>query len=98
MSEQNRDKRSDLKPTDLNVYGYCVLYRPEKEGAWKVDSDDEYLHIPAHYMFVHEALDRVQYLRERGINARVGALLAEPTDTPAEFERNRINGREEDSD
>jgi len=98
MPGQGPSNSSDLKPTDLNVYGYCVLYRPEKEGAWKVDSDDEYLHIPAHYMFVQEALDRVQYLRERGVSARVGALLAESTDTTEEFERNKINGRQADSD
>lgn len=86
------ERPADLKPTELNVYGYCVMYREENREGWKVDLDDEYLHIPAHYMFVQEALDRVQYLRERGIFARVGALLCERSDTPEEFERNKING------
>lgn len=85
---------ADIRPTDLNVYGYCVIYRPDTNSEWRVDTDDEYLHIPGHYMFVHEALDRVQYLRERGFHARVGALLAEKADTPQEFERNKINGEE----
>ncbi len=85
-------KRTDSSPTDMNVYGYCVVYR--KEGQWTVDQCDEYANLPAHYPFLAEALDRVAYLRERDIDCRVAALIAEKSDTPEEFERNKINEEE----
>jgi len=81
---------SDLRPSSLNVYGYMVTYK--KDGAWITDGDDEYSNLPAHYPFMQQALDRVEFLRQRGIECRVSALLAETTDTPDEFERSKING------
>ena len=83
---------SDLRPSNLHVYGYMVTYR--KDGVWITDPDDEYANLPAHYPFMQQAMDRVEFLRERGIECRVSALLAEPTDTPEEFERSKIDGDE----
>jgi hypothetical protein len=88
------EDKKDVQPTEFNVYGYCVTYK--KEGQWIIDQCDEYLNLPAHYPFCSEALDRVAYLRERGFDCRVAALLAEKSDTPEEFERNKINECETD--
>jgi hypothetical protein len=82
---------------ELNVYGYMVVYRHNRESKWLVDQDDEYLNLPAHYISVDEALDRVEYLRSKGIEGRVAALVAESTDTAEEFEENKANGGQEDS-
>lgn len=78
--------------SELNVYGYMVVYRHNRESKWVVDQDDEYLNLPAHYLSLEEALDRVEYLRQRGIEGRVAALVAESTDTPEEFEENKRDG------
>ncbi len=81
-SEDNRKK--------LNVYGYSVMYRATPNDLkWTVDQDDEYFHLPAHYDDLEEALDRVEFLRARGVDARVAALCAESTDTAEEFEAHR---------
>lgn len=82
--------------TELNVYGYVVLYRHDRETKWLVDQDDEYLNLPAHYLSVEEALDRVDYLRAKSIECRVAALVAEGTDTADEFEANKRNDSETD--
>lgn len=84
----------DIPPlrTPIKVYGYMVVYRTTREQPWVVDQDDEYRNLPAHYLAVEEALDRAAYLRERKIEARVAALVAEDTDTPEEFEENRNHG------
>jgi hypothetical protein len=76
----------------LNVYGYMIVYRKTREDIWRVDQDDEYRNLPAHYLSEDEALDRAEFLRKKGIEVRVAALVAEATDTPEEFEENRING------
>ena len=76
----------------LKVYGYMIVYRKTREDIWQVDQDDEYRNLPAHYLSEDEALDRAEYLRKKGIEVRVAALVAEATDTPEEFEENRING------
>lgn len=90
MTSNDPDRSDDLVPKDLNVYGYCVMYRQKEADAWRADLDDEYRHIPAHYMFLEEALDRVAFLRDRGFFARVAALLMEPSDSVGVFERNRL--------
>jgi hypothetical protein len=77
---------------ELNVYGYMVVYRHERESKWVVDTDDEYLNLPAHYLSLEEALDRVEFLRVKGIEGRVAALVAESTDTAEEFEGNKVDG------
>jgi len=70
----------------LNVYGYCIIYRQDPESpTWTVDQDDEYFNLPAHYLAMEEALDRVAFLRERGVEARVASLLAEDTDEQEQF-------------
>ena len=74
----------------MSVYGYCVIYRQSVDDSrWAVDQDDEYMNLPAHYLSCEEALDRVEFLRTKGIEARVAALMAEETDEPEEFEANR---------
>jgi hypothetical protein len=75
----------------LNVYGYMIVYRKSREALWQVDQDDEYRNLPAHYLSEDEALDRAEFLRKKGIEVRVAALVAEATDSPEEFEENRIN-------
>ena len=79
----------------LNVYGSIIVYRLEKAPTperWAVDQDDEYANLPAHSLKAEEALDRVAFLRSRNIEARVAALIAEPTDNAEEFEANRNVG------
>lgn len=66
--------------TRLGVYGYAVMYRLEPGGTWRVDQDDEYRGLPAHYLSLAEALDRVEYMRHRNVEARVAALVAEDDD------------------
>jgi hypothetical protein len=75
--------------TPLQVYGYMVVYRTGKDKPWTVDQDDEYRNLPAHYLSVEEALDRVEFLRTKKIDARAAALVAEQSDTAREFEENR---------
>jgi len=80
----------DPKKTKVNVYGYAVIYKPGcEDDKWTVDQDDEYRNLPAHYLSVEEALDRVEFLRTKNVSARVAALLAEQTDTAEEFESNK---------
>ena len=82
----------------LGVYGYIVIYKPKPDaGSWIAEQDDEYRHLPAHYALMDEALDRVEFLRKKGVVARVAALVAETTDTAEEFEANR-NGEEDDGE
>ena len=78
------------RATELNVYGYMVVYRHHRTSKWLVDTDDEYMNLPAHYLSVEEALDRVEYLRTKSIEGRVAALVAESTDTAEEFESNKL--------
>lgn len=88
----------DKRGIELNVYGYMVVYRHDRQSKWQVDTDDEYLNLPAHYLSVEEALDRVEFLRTKGIEGRVAALVAESTDTAEEFEANKNDGNQADSD
>jgi hypothetical protein len=81
---------NDKMSRDINVYGWAVIYR--KDGAWIVDQCDEYSNLPAHYPFLDQALDRVTFLRSKGVECRVSALLAEATDTAEEFQRSKIDG------
>ena len=71
--------KTDKMPTDINVYGWTVAYK--RDGQWVLDQDEEYENLPAHYPFVDQALDRVTYLRGKGIVCRASALLAEKEDT-----------------
>lgn len=74
----------------MSVYGYCVIYRQGVDDTkWVVDQDEEYANLPAHYLSAEEAIDRVEFLRTKSIEARVAALMAEETDDPEEFEANR---------
>lgn len=85
---------------ELKMYGYCITWRcrsdkPDTPGAlplWRIEQCDEYLNLPAHYPSLDEALDRAESMRSKGVDARVVALVAEPTDTPEVFERNKIDG------
>jgi hypothetical protein len=45
---------------------------------------------------MQQALDRAEFLRSKGFECRVSALLAEATDTPDEFEKNKITEPEGD--
>ncbi len=73
----------------LKMYGHCVVYRKPKTEQWIVDSCDEYHNLPAHYPFLAEAIDRVEYLKTKDIDARVASLLVLPTDTEEEFEKQK---------
>lgn len=64
----------------LGVYGYAVMYRLQPGGCWRVDQDDEYRGLPAHYLSLAEALDRVGFMRQKNVEARVAALVAETDD------------------
>lgn len=84
---------------ELKMYGYCVAWRqrsdeekdPDALPLWQIEQCDEYLNLPAHYPSLDEAMDRAEHIRNRGVDARVVALVAEPTDTPEVFERNKVN-------
>jgi len=86
----DEDGKKDVKPTDIQVYGWLVVYK--KDGEWKADKDDEYSNLPAHFPFAPQAFDRAEFLKSKGIECRVCALLVQPTDTVEEFERNKIDG------
>lgn len=64
----------------LGVYGYAVMYRLQPGGRWQIDQDDEFRSLPAHYPSLDEALDRVGFMREKNVEARVAALVAEAAD------------------
>lgn len=81
----------DLSPEQLKIYGYCVTIKDDK--AWKIEQCDEYSNLPAHYPFMAEAIDRCEFLKSKGIESRVAALITLPTDTAEEFERSKLNGR-----
>ena len=80
----------DLHPTGINVYGYAVAWVPSDGVAWRIEPDDEYRNLPAHYPTLAEACDRVAFLKEHGLNARALALVALADDSPTEFEANKI--------
>jgi len=68
----------------MRVYGYAVVYKKSDEPTdvkWLCDCDDEYTGLPAHYDMMEQALDRVQFMREKGFLARVCTVLAESSDS-----------------
>lgn len=73
----SNEQPPDLTPNSLKVYDYCVVYK--KEGQWIVDQCDNYRNLPAHYSFKEEAEERLRFLRQRYIECRMAALLAEET-------------------
>ncbi len=87
---------------ELKMYGYCVAWRrrpgaDERDPAllppWQIEQCDEYLNLPAHYVAIEEAIDRACFIRSKGLDARVVALVAEPTDCAEDFDRARIRTR-----
>lgn len=80
----------DPHHTDLGIYGYCVAWIPGTSVTWTMEQDDEYQNLPAHYLSLDEALDRVAYLKGKGLKARALALVATPADTAEEFESAKI--------
>lgn len=87
-------------PPELRMYGYCVTWRrqpdaktrdPKQLPNWQIEQCDEYLNLPAHYTSLDEAVDRARWMRARGVDARVVALVAEPTDTAQDFDANKVN-------
>lgn len=72
--------RTDLHPTNMNVYGYAVAWIPAGATAWMIEVDEEYRSLPAHYMTLAEAQDRVVFLRKRGFKARPLAVITMPAD------------------
>lgn len=81
-------------PSELNalVYGWTILYRPEQyAGVWVADECEDGIeedslpdaargNVPAFYLDFATAADRRDYLVQRGLSARVVALLVEPSD------------------
>ncbi len=84
------DEKVPRNQAKLKMYGHCVVYRLPRTTQWIVDSCDEYLNLPAHYMYLPEAFDRVAFLKSKDIDARVASLLVLPSDTSEEFEQNKI--------
>jgi len=60
-----------------SAYGFCIAYKPPTENKWVIDGDPNGDRLPAFYEIQGEAADRVLYLREHGIPARMLTLLAE---------------------
>jgi hypothetical protein len=88
--------------SELAMYGYCIAWRrkpvaderdPSLLPAWQIEQCDEYLNLPAHYPALEEAMDRAQYLRSKGLDARVVALVADPLDRGEDFDRARVAQR-----
>ncbi len=76
------DDPNDLSPSQFTVYGYIVL-RQVGPNKWEAETSEEHTNLPAYEHFKPVAEDRVNYLRERGINARVVALIRDDDyDTP----------------
>ena len=68
------DEMEDLHPSKVNVYGWVVLHKTE-DGVWQVNPDEKYPGLPEHEEFLEVAQDRANYLRAKGITARVLGLL-----------------------
>jgi len=64
------------------AYGFCVLYRAEGDREWTADGHEELHDMPAYYEIEGEAIDRVEYLRASGVQARMLTLLAEKGEVP----------------
>ena len=84
---------------ELRMYGYCIAWRrrnpsesrnPADLPPWTIEQCENYLNLPAHYVALDEAIDRAAFLRSKGVDARVVALVAEPTDSAAEFDQERV--------
>jgi hypothetical protein len=60
-----------------SAYGFCITYKLPTEKKWVIDGEQEGDQLPAFYEIQEEAADRVLYLREHGIPARMLTLLAE---------------------
>ena len=84
------DEKVPRNQANLRMYGHCVVYRLPRSSQWIVDSCDEYMNLPAHYLYLPEALDRVAFLKTKDIDARVASLLVLPSDNADEFEANKI--------
>ena len=83
--KRRRRKRNDRQTLDrFRVYGYAVIYKradDPPDAKWLVDCDEEYAALPAHYDLLEQAMDRVEFMREKGFLARVSTVLAESRDT-----------------
>lgn len=83
--KRRRKKRNDQQVLDrFRVYGYAVVYKRANDppdAKWLVDCDEEYAALPAHYDMLEQAMDRVEFMREKGFLARVSTVLAEASDT-----------------
>lgn len=77
------------KPKALKVYGYCCMFRRPGETDWHIEQDDEYPNLPAHEPLQEAAFDRVEFMKSKGLEARVVALIYQPGDTKEEFEKHR---------
>jgi hypothetical protein len=60
-----------------SAYGFCVAYKLPTEKKWVIDGEQDGMRLPAFYELQEEAADRVLYLREHDIPARLLTLLAE---------------------
>ena len=89
----------DLSPEQWQIYGYVVLSQVDND-KWQAECSDEYTNLPAYEPFRAVAEDRVKYLREHNIEARLLALIQDPEyDTPermdnARKERHDTDGKE----
>lgn len=90
---------NETTPPELRMYGYCVAWRkrmpadardPSQLPSWKIEQCDEYLNLPAHYVALDEAIDRARFMRSKGLDARVVALVAETTDSAEDFDHNKV--------
>ena len=86
-------EEQDLSPEVWKIYGYCILQKAASNEEWTAQTSDEYTNLPAYEPFLGIAKDRVTYLRENGIDARVVALIQDPEyDTPDCMDNAKIEG------
>jgi len=68
---------NDLHPSRVNIYGWIVLHK-NSEGVWQAATDSEHSGLPEHHEFIEVAQQQADYLREKGVTARIAGLIMEP--------------------
>jgi hypothetical protein len=89
MSKRRKKRIYSTQEVHALAFGFCVAYRPpEYAGHWVIDEneDDSQLppgakgKVPAFYELAQEAIDRADFLTERGLEARALPLVARQSD------------------
>lgn len=63
------------------IYGWSLMFRPAGPGThWVVDVNQDVDALPAIFENWGEAVDRLEFLEGKGLDARLVAVLVQPND------------------